>query len=74
MVMPFTPTRSLPAGYAVFTSSYFSLMCPDSPDEQDLETTGIFHLTLNYSPEYLTSSTSSDMWKNCETNNLGIIF
>ena len=52
------PTRSLPAGYSVFTSPYFSQMHSDSPDEQDLETTSNFYFTLNYFPEYLTSSTS----------------
>ena len=36
------PTRSLPAGYAVFTPLYFSQMHSDSPDEQDLETISNF--------------------------------
>lgn len=66
-LMPFTPTSFLPLGYAVFTSSYFCHMCPDSPDKQDQETTSISHFTLSNAAEYLAPSTSSDIWKNCET-------
>lgn len=42
-------------------------MFPNPPEEEELETTCIFHLSLYCAAEYLTSSTFPDIWKTCET-------